>query len=242
MKSKFDKYVIRFAPCAVALYVDMRQNSVAGFDGSPDVFSYDSERDSNDAISAPRKASNLSDRPQKNVSNKWSHDLVAVGESQDTAAFERLFNEFAPRIKAFLIKSGSDHASAEEHAQEAMATVWRKAHMFDPSRASAATWMFTIARNKKIDAIRKQRRPEPEDIGWGPEHEPDQEDVIGLQQESERLGNAIEQLPEKQRLLLERAYFADMSHSEIADVTGLPLGTIKSRIRLALERLRHSMT
>merc|ERR1711998_178078 len=70
---------------------------------------------------------------------------------------------FAPRIKAFLIKSGSDHASAEEHAQEAMATVWRKAHMFDPSRASAATWMFTIARNKKIDAIRKQRRPEPED-------------------------------------------------------------------------------
>ena len=95
---------------------------------------------------------------------------------------------------------------------------------------------------KKIDAIRKQRRPEPEDIGWGPEHEPDQEDVIGLQQESEKLGNAIEQLPEKQRLLLERAYFADMSHSEIADVTGLPLGTIKSRIRLALERLRHSMT
>ncbi len=242
MKSKFDKYVIRFAPCAVAVYMDMRQNSVAGFEGSPDVFSYDSERDSNEAISAPRKASNLSDRPQKNVSNKWSHDLVAVGESQDTAAFERLFNEFAPRIKAFLIKSGSDHASAEEHAQEAMATVWRKAHMFDPSRASAATWMFTIARNKKIDAIRKQRRPEPEDIGWGPEHEPDQEDVIGLQQESEKLGNAIEQLPEKQRLLLERAYFADMSHSEIADVTGLPLGTIKSRIRLALERLRHSMT
>jgi len=95
---------------------------------------------------------------------------------------------------------------------------------------------------KKIDAIRKQRRPEPEDIGWGPEHEPDQEDVIGLQQESEKLGNAIAQLPEKQRLLLERAYFADMSHSEIADVTGLPLGTIKSRIRLALERLRHSMT
>jgi RNA polymerase sigma-70 factor (ECF subfamily) len=122
-----------------------------------------------------------------------------------------------------------------------MATVWRKAHLFDPSRASAATWMFTIARNKKLDAIRKQRRPEPEDIGWGPEHEPDQEHVIGLQQESEKLGNAIAKLPEKQRLLLERAYFADMSHSEIADVTGLPLGTIKSRIRLALERLRHSM-
>ena len=113
--------------------------------------------------------------------------------------------------------------------------------MFDPTRASAGTWIFTIARNKKIDAIRKQRRPEPEDVGWGPEHEPDQEDVIGLQQETMKLGQAISNLPEKQRNLVERAYFGDMSHSEIAAATGLPLGTIKSRIRLALDRLRHAM-
>ena len=122
-----------------------------------------------------------------------------------------------------------------------MATVWHKAHLFDPTRASAATWIFTIARNKKIDALRKQKRSEPEDLGWGPEHEPDQEDVIGLQQETERLGQAIANLPTKQRQLLERAYFSDMSHSEIAAATGLPLGTIKSRIRLALDRLRHAM-
>ena len=130
---------------------------------------------------------------------------------------------------------------AEECVQEVMATVWHKAHLFDPTRASAATWIFTIARNKKIDALRKQKRPEPEDLGWGPEHEPDQEDVIGLQQETERLGQAIANLPTKQRQLLERAYFSDMSHSEIAAATGLPLGTIKSRIRLALDRLRHAM-
>ena len=122
-----------------------------------------------------------------------------------------------------------------------MATVWNKAHLFDPTRASAATWIFTIARNKKIDALRKQKRPEPEDLGWGPEHEPDQEDVVSLQQETERLGQAIASLPIKQRQLLERAYFSDMSHSEIAAATGLPLGTIKSRIRLALDRLRHTM-
>jgi RNA polymerase sigma factor (sigma-70 family) len=122
-----------------------------------------------------------------------------------------------------------------------LATVGHKAHLFDPTRASAATWIFTIARNKKIDALRKQKRPEPEDLGWGPEHEPDQEDVIGLQQETERLGQAIANLPTKQRQLLERAYFSDMSHSEIAAATGLPLGTIKSRIRLALDRLRHAM-
>jgi RNA polymerase sigma-70 factor (ECF subfamily) len=123
-----------------------------------------------------------------------------------------------------------------------MATLWLKAHMFDPTRASVATWVFTIARNRRIDALRKSRRPEPEDLPWGPEPEPDQADAMVLQQESRRLGDALAQLPEKQRSLVERAYFGDLSHSEIAAETGLPLGTIKSRIRLALERLRHQMT
>ena len=113
--------------------------------------------------------------------------------------------------------------------------------MFDPSRASVSTWIFTIARNRKIDAIRRQRRPEPEDLPWGPQAEPDQDDVLTLQKESEKLARALAELPEKQRELIDRAYFGDLSHSEIAEETGLPLGTIKSRIRLALERLRHSM-
>lgn len=172
---------------------------------------------------------------------RWANELELVRREKSIEAFERLFNHFAPKVKGFLMKSGTDNAMAEECVQEVMATVWHKAHLFDPTRASAATWIFTIARNKKIDALRKQKRPEPEDLGWGPEHEPDQEDVIGLQQETERLGQAIANLPTKQRQLLERAYFSDMSHSEIAAATGLPLGTIKSRIRLALDRLRHAM-
>ena len=172
---------------------------------------------------------------------RWEKELELVRGEQSIEAFERLFNHFAPKVKGFLMKSGTDNALAEECVQEVMATVWNKAHLFDPSRASAATWIFTIARNKKIDALRKQRRPEPEDLGWGPEHEPDQEDVVALQQETERLGQAIANLPMKQRQLLERAYFSDMSHSEIAAATGLPLGTIKSRIRLALDRLRHTL-
>ncbi len=172
---------------------------------------------------------------------RWAKELDLVHRNKSTEAFERVFNHFAPKVKGFLMKSGTDNAMAEECVQEVMATVWHKAHLFDPSRASAATWIFTIARNKKIDALRKQKRPEPEELGWGPEHEPDQEDVVGLQQETERLGQAIANLPTKQRQLLERAYFSDMSHSEIAAATGLPLGTIKSRIRLALDRLRHAM-
>ena len=164
-----------------------------------------------------------------------------VRDHKDRAAFAALFRHFAPRVKAFLMKSGAGEAMAEECTQEVMATLWTKAHMFDPSRASVSTWIFTIARNRKIDALRRVRRPEPEDLPWGPEAEPDQADVMTLQQESEKLAKAIAELPEKQRDLIERAYFGDLTHSEIAEETGLPLGTIKSRIRLALERLRHAM-
>ena len=171
----------------------------------------------------------------------WITCIAQIRDEQDEAAFARLFNHFAPRVKAFLIRSGADHAMAEECAQEVMATLWRKAHLFDPTRAGVATWVFTIARNRKIDMLRRQKRPEPEELSWGPEAAPDQADVVAMQQETEQLGEAIARLPEKQRLLIEKAYFGDLSHSEIAAETGLPLGTIKSRIRLALERLRHAM-
>ena len=139
------------------------------------------------------------------------------------------------------MRSGADATMAEECAQDVMATVWHKSHMFDPARASVSTWIFTIARNKRIDALRKQRQPQPEDLYWMEDHEPDHEAVLGLQQEAEQLKEAVSNLPEKQRLLVEQAYFGDLSHSEIAKKTGLPLGTIKSRIRLALDRLRHTM-
>lgn len=171
----------------------------------------------------------------------WVAEVRAVHEDQDTAAFAALFEHFAPRVKAFLMKSGAAPDVAEECAQDVMATLWRKAGQFDPSKASVATWVFTIARNRRIDLLRKERRPEPEDLPWGPEAEPDQEEALALQQETNRLGQAMATLPDKQRMLIEKAYFGDLSHSEIAAETGLPLGTIKSRIRLALERLRHAM-
>lgn len=172
---------------------------------------------------------------------QWAELVRRVRDHKDQQAFALLFDHFAPRVKGFLMKSGAHEALAEECAQDVMATLWLKAHLFDPARASVATWIFTIARNKKIDALRKQQRAEPEDLPWGPEPEPDQADAMALQQESAILEEAIRALPEKQRELIERAYFGDLSHSEIAAETGLPLGTIKSRIRLALERLRHAI-
>jgi RNA polymerase sigma factor (sigma-70 family) len=166
---------------------------------------------------------------------------MQVRDHQDKAAFAALFRHFAPRVKGFLMKSGASSALAEECAQDVMATLWQKAHLFDPTRASVATWVFTIARNRRIDALRKARRPEPEELPWGPEPEPDQGEVMEMQQEHDRLAVALLHLPEKQRALIEKAYYGDLSHSEIAEQTGLPLGTIKSRIRLALDRLRHHM-
>ncbi len=171
----------------------------------------------------------------------WTIYVERIRDHRDRDAFAAVFSHFAPRVKGFLIKGGADAAMAEECAQDVMVTLWNKAHLFDPSRASVATWIFTIARNRRIDMLRKERRPEPEDLNWGPDTEPDQADILALQQETDLLKSAVSKLPDAQRDLIEKAYFGDLSHREIAAQTGLPLGTIKSRIRLALDRLRHAM-
>lgn len=172
----------------------------------------------------------------------WAGLLQRVRDEADPAAFAVLFRHFAPRVKAFLMRSGAGAALAEECAQDVMAVLWQKAHQFDPGRASVATWVFTIARNRRIDALRRARRGEPEVLDWGPEPAPDQADAIAVQEETERLVRAMGALPAVQRTLIERAFYGELSHSEIAAETGLPLGTIKSRIRLALEKLRRQMS
>ncbi len=177
---------------------------------------------------------------QKTDETDWVEAMRAVRDDRDTEAFAALFRNFAPRVKVYLMRSGASEAVAEDCAQEALATLWRKAHLYDPSRASVATWVFTIARNRRIDALRRVR-PEPEALTWGPEAEPDPVDVLALSEESRRLTRALAVLPEKQRTLIEAAYYGDMTRSEIASKTGIPIGTIKSRIRLALDRLRHTM-
>ena len=172
----------------------------------------------------------------------WTALLIAVRDQQDKVAFAALFRHFAPRVKGFLMKSGMSAALAEECAQDVLATLWHKSHLFDPTRASVATWVFTIARNRRIDAARRAARPEPEDLPWGPEAEPDQQEALEMAQETVRLGAALALLPEAQRALIEKAYFGELTHTEIAAETGLPMGTIKSRIRLALDKLRAQLS
>lgn len=172
----------------------------------------------------------------------WAAMLLAVRDHGDRTAFAALFGHFAPRVKGFLMKSGASAALAEDCAQDVMATLWQKAHLYDPAKASVATWVFTIARNRRIDALRKSRRPEPEDLDWGPgDDAPDQAEVYVAEEEARELVQALKALPAAQKALIERAYWGDQSHGELAAETGLPLGTIKSRLRLALERLRREM-
>lgn len=172
---------------------------------------------------------------------RWASLLVAVGSQRDRDAFEMVFRHYGPRIKAFMMRSGLSNGAAEDVMQDVMVAVWRKAHLFDPTRAGASAWVFSVARNRRIDVVRRTRRPEPEELPWGPEPDVAQADALAMQEDSRRLADAIAQLPPKQRDLVERAFFGEMSHSEIAATTGLPLGTIKSRLRLAMDRLRHAM-
>jgi RNA polymerase sigma-70 factor (ECF subfamily) len=169
--------------------------------------------------------------------------LSDLARSRDRAAFENLFRHFAPRVKAYIMKLGGDAAVAEELMQETMVLVWRKAGQFDPAKSSASTWIFTIARNLRIDAFRRERRPEldPDDPALAPEPDPSADAAVILQQSAERLNAAIIELGPNEQVVLQLAFFEDKSHSVISDELGIPLGTVKSRLRLAFGKLRSAL-
>lgn len=170
--------------------------------------------------------------------------LRAVATLRDRAAFAELFRHFAPRLKAFMMKGGADSDTAEELAQEAMIQVWRRAESFDPSRAAASTWIYTIARNKRIDRLRRERHPAMSEEEYtaalgNPDGGAERgDDAVQRGQAEARLARSIEGLPEDQASVVRMAFYEDKSHSAIAAELQLPLGTVKSRIRLALTRLR----
>lgn len=169
--------------------------------------------------------------------------ILSIARDHDRRAFEALFAYFAPRVKGYLLRLGASGALAEDLAQEAMLTIWRKAALFDPSRASASTWIFTIARNLRIDAIRRERHPDfdPNDPALVPDEEVSADDKMVLEDDGERLHAVLKELPPEQAQVVQMSFFADKPHSEIAQELGLPLGTVKSRLRLAMARIRGVM-
>ena len=169
--------------------------------------------------------------------------LDSVARTSDRAAFADLFAFFAPRVKMYLLRLGAGDAMAEELAQDVMLTVWRKAKTFDRSRASVSTWIFTIARNRRIDVLRREKRSELLTVEPVLEPTPiEPPDVaVNARQMEDLVRTAIEGLPEAQAEVLRYAFFEGKSHSEIAEETGLAIGTVKSRLRLAYDRLRQAL-
>ena len=165
---------------------------------------------------------------------------VAAG---DRSAFVELFGRYAGRIKGFLMRRGASEADAEEIVQEVMVAIWRRAASFDPERAAAATWIFTIARNRRIDLVRRARRPEPDtqDPLFRPELEPGGVARISAAEREARLRAGLAGLAPEQRQVLVAAFYEGLSHGEIAARLDLPVGTVKSRIRLAFGHLREAI-
>ena len=165
-------------------------------------------------------------------------NLIAI--EKDKSAFSSLFKLVGPRIKGYLMKLGSNDIVAEDLLQEVMLTVWRKADTFDRNKAAVSTWLFTIARNKRIDMLRKEIRPQldPNDPMLTPNQEESPDNVYDSKQESIKITDAIKMLPEEQSKLIKMTYYEDKSHSIIAKELKMPLGTVKSRIRLASTRLK----
>jgi RNA polymerase sigma factor (sigma-70 family) len=173
--------------------------------------------------------------------NDW---LRRMALNNDKAAFIALFHHFAPRVKAYLRRQGLDSANADDLTQDVMLQVWSRAAQFDPAKARASTWIYTIARNRLIDVWRKQKNSPvefhdpsalPEDV---PAETPLAQQVVETGQDSDQLHAALAHLPEAQRDMIEESFFKDRSHHMIARARKIPLGTVKSRLRLALERLR----
>ena len=169
--------------------------------------------------------------------------LVAVAERQDKTAFSELFAHYAPRIKSYLMRQGANLASAEELSQEAMLSVWRKADRFDRTKAAAGTWIFTVARNLRIDSLRKENRPsfDPEDHAFVPEAETAPDVAVSIRETQSRIKVAIATLPKEQAEVVRLSFYEDKAHGEIAKELDLPLGTVKSRLRLAMRRVRTAL-
>ena len=166
-----------------------------------------------------------------------------IALSRSRAAFSEIFEYFAPRIKSYLVRLGSEATAAEEIMQEVMLNVWRKAELYDRKQASVSTWIFRIARNRRIDTLRRTNKPEldAEDPMLRPAEAEQPDITVNRAQLEVKVRDVIETLPDEQLVLLKAAFYEGLSHSEIAKTYGLPLGTVKSRIRLAFTRLRGSL-
>lgn len=180
------------------------------------------------AVNAPRTMADL---------------LQRVAANGDVEAFRALFEAYAPRVKSYMLRQGADAATAEELAQETLLAVWRKAALYSGEKGSATTWIFTIARNLRIDRLRREVvwQPLPENNDERPSEDPGPDEELSERERGERVRAMLAQLPADQSEVVNLAFIEGLSHSEIAERLGLPLGTVKSRMRLAYQKIRDAL-
>ncbi|RAN36475.1 sigma-70 family RNA polymerase sigma factor [Hyphomonas pacifica] len=166
--------------------------------------------------------------------------MARIAGSKCRESFSELFNFYAPRLKSYMLRLGANDIEAEDLAQDVMVTVWRKAEQYDRNLASVSTWIFRVARNRRIDRLRRVTRPEldAEEPMLRPPEIEKPEDTINRVQIEQTVREELAKLPPDQLQLLQAAFYDGLSHSEIAEAYNLPLGTVKSRIRRAFDRLR----
>lgn len=166
--------------------------------------------------------------------------LHAIAQTQDQAAFASLYQSYAPRIKAYMIKKGAAPDTAEDLAQEAMAAVWKKARLYSSDKGSPTTWIFTIARNLRIDKIRRERvwQPLPEGHSETSSDDPSPDELLSDKERSQRVSEVLTELPEDQLAVVTLSFIEGLSHSEISAQLDIPLGTVKSRMRLAYQKIK----
>lgn len=197
------------------------------------------------SILSSKKARTMTEKSQ--AMEQWADALESVALRQDTEAFAALFNHFAPLIKAFALSCGlhrqGDHLP-DELVQEVMLAIWRKSASYDRRKAAASTWIFTIARNQRIDILRRLRKYQSDvsaDEIWDLESDHELFGEIRQTRVQEKVRGSLSQLPADQRQVIAKVFLEDNSHQEVADEMVLPLGTVKSRVRLAMKKMKLSL-
>ena len=183
--------------------------------------------------------------PRSVSAGGWMPDsLSRIATERSDGAFRRLFEEFGPQIKRYMMRHGADAATAEELAQETLLTVWRKAGLYSPAKGTPATWMFSIARNLRIDRLRKEvcwQELSDETAEATPSEDAAPDDAASERQRQARVQAVLAAMPGEQRDVVTLAFIDGLSHNEIAGRLSLPLGTVKSRLRLAYQKVRAAL-
>jgi RNA polymerase sigma-70 factor, ECF subfamily len=168
--------------------------------------------------------------------------LKKISHERDAGAFRSLFLTFCPKVRAMLVRQGADKETAEEIAQETMLAVWRKSHQYSRERGSVSAWIYAIARNLRLDRVRQQavwQRCHQEFETIERLHAP-ADQPRSWERERGEIEGALGTLSPEQLQVIQLSFVDGLSQNEIAAKLGVPLGTVKSRMRLAFERLRHS--